>query len=154
MAVSEEWVWVMTCPTTINTVWLEPELECIANCTQCPYKTPNLEVSLAVRLLEVHEADEHPPTVPSISPSSCTALTGSVKLPVVPSNVAKDSYGLLTKSASKVDKAPISADVARQASKAAKKARQKAARYETKKQLLAQKSSAEADSPLRRQTVL
>ena len=167
MAVTEEWVWVMTCPTKLQMdpevakeqalrvnakkatkMQTEPELECTAPCIRCLYSSLMAKQRNGTEppmwLLELYWA----------SPHSCTALTDSMKLPAVPSNVAKDSYGLLTKSASKVDKAPVSADVARQTSKAAKKARQKAARYETKKQLLAQKSSAEADSPLRRQNMV
>jgi hypothetical protein len=69
-------------------VQMEQKLECIAHCTRCPYKFPQLESGLAVRRLELHWA----------SSPSCTSLTDSVQLPSAPSITARDPYGLLTKS--------------------------------------------------------
>ena len=59
MAVSEERVWVMTCPTKLQmdpevakeqalrvnakkATKMEPELECTALCTRCAYEAPEL----------------------------------------------------------------------------------------------------------------
>jgi hypothetical protein len=41
-------------------VQMEPELECTAYCTVCPYQTPQLESGLAVWLLELHWASSPP----------------------------------------------------------------------------------------------
>jgi hypothetical protein len=96
---------------------------------------------------QANMANMVPPELGGTFPS-CTTLTDSVKLPAVPSTTAEDPYGLLfTKSLSEEigikssEEAPIktaTSDVARRATKAAKKARQRAAKYRPEKLLLAQ----------------
>ena len=79
---------------------------------------------------------------------SCTTLTDSVQLPAVPSTTAEDPYGLLLtkslpeeigiKSSAEAATKPATSDVTRRANRAAKKAKQRDAKYGPEKLLLAQ----------------
>ena len=77
MAVTEEWVWVMTCPTKLQmdpelakeqalrvnaerATKMQPELECTTLCTRCTYEVPELLSELPMWLLELHWASKTP----------------------------------------------------------------------------------------------